>query len=315
MANALKLIDDPGITRLVSRWQQSGSIPDDDVWRDVAHAQLSRYGVARIRLLNNPEQYPLPDIKALWRGLSEQLGALVPQTYRGNRLSLIRDQGANYRNPETRGHQTNAALGFHSDRCDVAALLYMRVASSGGELSVVSHEEAVQHVGDVDPDALETLMSPLPFDLRPERIFPAPEWTLRPVFWRTEKGVRGHYIRRFIEDSQRHHDCPRLTPEQVRALDVLDGVLADLAPERSFPPTPGEAVLTDNYRVMHSRRAFVDTTHDAARLVLRTWIAPFDSERLPDALLSISGSIEPGTFRGGVGASSAYHARLGRRLT
>lgn len=311
MTGGLQLVDDPALREGVDECLRGGRLRDAQAWRDCARKLLQRDGAARIRLVDNPEAHRVADLRRILRLLSEELGFLVPQTYRGNRVSSIRDAGANYSQHETRGHQTGAALGFHSDRTDLAALLYVRVAPHGGELSVVSYEDAARRVAARDTDAHAALFEPIPFDLRVERIFAEPLWTARPVFWHTPHGVRGHYIRRFITDSQRHPSSPRLTASQVEALDLLDEVLSEAAPAHTFAPSPGEIVLLDQYRVMHARTAFHDEARGTGRLVLRTWIAPYDSSPLPDFLLPLAGSVVPGAFRGGVGRSKRYHAQLG----
>jgi hypothetical protein len=243
--------------------------------------------------------------------LSAEVGHVVPQSHSGKLMAHIRDEGGDYSKHTTRGHQSNAELAFHSDRCDVNLLLYVRTAATGGELSVLTYAAAAARLQERDVAAYETLFEPFPFDLRDERIFEQPEWHCRPILWRTEEGeVRGHYIRRFIADSQRHADCPRLTERQYRALDAWDEVLAELEPSARFAPQAGQLLLLDTYRVMHARTQFVDD-ESSPRLALRTWVAPHASEALPPFLLPIAGSCAAGVFRGGVGKGEAYLARLG----
>src|SRR6185295_16857084 len=150
-----------------------------------------------------------------------------------------------------------------------------------------------------------------PLDLREERLFEEPKWHCRPLLWRTAAGeIRGHYIRRFIMDSQRHSGAPRLTPLQLEALDAFDSVLARRAGETAFMPGPGDLLVLDNYRVMHARSSFTDD--DASpRLALRTWVAPFASEPLPASFQLLAGSCDGGVLRGGVGNDPDYLRRIG----
>jgi hypothetical protein len=248
--------------------------------------------------------------------LSRALGFVLPQTHRMNFLAHIHDEGNDYSLPSTRGHQTNAALKFHSDRCDLNLLLYVRVAARGGDLSVVGYDEAGQRLRALDAQAFDTLFDGFPFDLRDERIFPSLLWHWRPILWRHGGDLRGHYIRRFIADAQRHDDCPCLTERQRHALDRFDAVLEALREPQAFAPRAGELVLLDNYRVMHARTSFVDAPDpNARRLALRTWVAPFDSEPLPLALHAMAGSCAGGSYRGGVGCGTDYLRRLGRTDT
>lgn len=283
----------------------------------VLHAistDFRRHGVVRLKLLDRAGTLEVPALERLLLGISSTLGFVVPQTHRHNAIARIQDEGNEYALHTTRGHQTSAALAFHSDRCDVNLLLYVRVAPRGGDLSVVSYAAAAARLRERDETAWASLFGGFPFDLREERIFPSLKWHWRPILWHHGEAVRGHYIRRFIADSQRHADCPRLTCDQLHALDRFDEVLEDLREDHTFSPQPGELLLLDNYRVMHARSSFVDRSeaHDR-RLALRTWVAPFDSEALPPALHPLAGSCDAGSYRGGVGVGEEFLSMLGRK--
>ncbi|OOO33551.1 UNVERIFIED_ORG: hypothetical protein BTE55_09845 [Rhizobium sophorae] len=274
---------------------------------------VSERGWVRLQVVKEPETWALETLESSMIEISKALGYVVPQTYRNNLIAHIRDEGLDYRNHAVRGHQTNAELSFHSDRCDLNLLLYVATAAQGGELSVISYEVASEALRSEDIDSWRLLFDGLPFDLREERIFPSLKWHWRPVLWQTPEGVRGHYIRRFIADSQRHFDAPRLTTAQLRALDAFDAVLSRLRPAHTFAPEPGELLVVDNYRVMHARNAYRDEG-SKGRLALRTWVAPFGSEPLPLYLQPLAGSCDAGVYRGGVGSGEAYLANLGQRL-
>lgn len=316
-----RLIEHPALRRAISEWEH---LPDHErnAWtgdsaapaiREAILPPLARDGVVRVRLLERPDHSSPELLAVLLAALSCRIGFLVPQTHRNNIVAFIRDEGRDYRAPSTRGHQTNAELAFHSDRCDVNALLYVRPAASGGHLSVVSYKNAAEALARTHPDAVRVLFDGLPFDLRDERIFEDPRWHVRPVLWDVGAGLRGHYIRRFINDSQRHPDCPRLSAAQIAALDAWDQALAQLREEGTFAPEPGELLLLDNYRVMHARTEFHDNPADSdhGRLALRAWIAPFQSETLPESLLPLCGATAGGRFRGGVGKGDQYLRCLG----
>jgi hypothetical protein len=309
------------LQRALAEW---AALPEAEqlAW-DGAHARarfveavspgLLSNGVVRLRLLEAPEHCSVAALEQLLRRLSQHLGFLVPQSHRNELVSRIHDHGKDYGSPATRGHETNANLAFHSDRSDLNLLLYVRSAVAGGRLSIVSFEDAAAALEREAPQALERLFGLYPFDLRDERIFGDAQWYERPILWNRGQGLRGHYIRRFIVDSQRHPEAPRLDAAQLDALDALDGVLERLRSARSFLPRPGELLVLNNYRVMHARERYTDApTEGDGRLAIRTWVAPFDSEELPDFLRPISGAVSAGCFRGGVGTGSPYLTMLGR---
>lgn len=287
------------------RWQGGSSV------RDAIVPELRRAGFARVRALDNVDRFSVTALEALLAAVCRHLGFLVPQNFRGDHVVRIQDEGRDYAAPETRGHQTACALAFHSDRCDLSLLLYVRAPAQGGRVSVVSYDEAVRGLGCQDPAGVAVLASGLPFDLRDERIFAEPRWTVRPAIWQDGSVWHGHYIRRFINDSQRHADCPRLGLSETQAMDRFDAVLDKLRPSNTFTPEPGEILALDNYRVLHAREAFRDSEQSAGRLALRAWVAPYDSRALPDFLLSTAGAIAPGSYRGGVGQGANYEAILG----
>jgi hypothetical protein len=317
----LSLIDDNSLRAALMKW---ATLPQEhrEAWfaRAVAPAflavvspVLAQQGVARVRLLGEPASLPVRELQLLLRDLSEQIGYLVPQTFANNRIALIQDRGKSYQSHRTRGHETNAELAYHSDRSDLNLLLYVRCASNGGQIGVIGFEEAARELERRNPAAFALLLEGYPIDLREERIFPDPEWYVRPLLWQSPAGLRGHYIRRFINDSQRHPACPRLSPAQTAALDAFDEVLREFSPDRQFSPVPGELLILDNYRVMHARTSYEDTGRGSSRrLAIRAWVAPYDSEPLPDFMLPIAGALEPGVFRGGLGQGQRYHRLLGR---
>ena len=283
-------------------------------FRTAAVDPLCQNGFVRMKILESPSCFGNESLRHLIQELSSELGFLVPQSYKNNLIAEIRDVGKNYSSHKTRGHQTNAKLAFHSDRCDVNVLFYIQSSSSGGELSVVSYENASALMKNKDHRLYKSLFKEFPFDLRTERVFRSIPWCMRPILWETPEGIRGHYIRRFINDSQRHKECPRLTNLQSDSLDLFDEVLESIRVKNEFLPRPGELVLLDNYRVMHARNSFTDDSIHALkeRLAFRCWVAPFFSLELPCSLFPMTGSVQGGTYRGGIGNSEDYLRLLGK---
>lgn len=289
-------------------------LPNPQGTADRIREAIGRQGWVRLALGAEAVDHPLEALEQWLLQVSNLLGLPVPQSSAGTLLAHIRNEGGDYSRHTTRGHQTNSELSFHSDRCDWNLLFYVRPARNGGEVAVVSYDEAAAALTTTNPTALEALFAPFPFDLREERIFAEPAWHCRPILWRNAKGaVRGHYIRRFILDSQRHSDCPRLGSRQTELLDQFDATIRSLAVSNRFVPCAGDLVVLDNYQVMHARSAFTDEA-DSPRLALRTWVAPQVSETLPPSLHLLAGSCLGSVFRGGLGCDAEYHARLGQPI-
>ena len=66
------------------------------------------------------------------------------------------------------------------------------------------------------------------------------------------------YIRPYIQASQRHDDCPRLTAEQLAAMDAYDAYVYDPDYRVEMTFEPGDIQFVNNYHVLHGRNAYED---------------------------------------------------------
>jgi hypothetical protein len=68
-------------------------------------------------------------------------------------------------------------------------------------------------------------------------------------------------------------------------------------------------LFTNNQLVLHLRTAFTDWDDPSRRRhLLRVWLCPPNSRRLPDSFAPFFGDIRAGAIRGG------YRSRTGRRV-
>jgi len=240
------------------------------------------------------------DLERLLWGLGSLLGVPVPQTVGGDRLRRVEDLGSELALPSVRGHETNAPLALHSDRCDVVALLCVRPAAEGGTSIVVSADQAHELLRQRAPELLPVLYEPYPNDQRGEQPAGAPRWIPLPVFSMADGKLVTRYIRRFIMDAQRFPDVPRLSARQIEALDALDVALGEPDAAVRMQLEAGDLQLLNSHRTLHGREAFAD--HDARRrrLLLRLWLSPPWSQRLPDVFRPLFGAVEAGVVRGGI---------------
>jgi len=229
-----------------------------------------------------------------------QLGYPVSQTLAGDRLARVEDVGARTANPTHRGHQSSDALAFHADRTDLIGLLCLRQAQEGGLSRLVSVPAVHDIIRAEHPQLLGELYRPLPQDRRGEQAPGEPPWCTMPVFHRDGDRVVARYLRRFVNDSQRHPGAPRLTDRQVRALDLFDDVLQRPGVSHEMELRVGDVQLIDNFRILHARTAFVDPPHAPGRLLLRVWLSWSDSPALPADFAPLYGCCAAGTVRGGV---------------
>ena len=228
-------------------------------------------------------------------------GRPVAQTRRGNLTAKVEDLGHDLTSPNVRGHQTSKVLAFHSDRADRILLLCVREAKSGGHSQVVSSIALADLMRRDMPELAECLFRPFPQDRRGEQAIGEPASCLLPVFWSCEGAFGSRYLRRFIEDSQRHSDAPRLTTKMIDALDMLDALVERKGMALEMSLRPGDVQILNNNVVLHARSAFQDhSEYERRRLLLRVWLAHASARPLPKSFVDLYGATEAGAYRGGV---------------
>lgn len=154
---------------------------------------------------------------------------------------------------------------------DIFTLFCFRQASSGGALVTV-HVSDLLEILRAHPEELAALRLPVHFDTRDDTPG-VPLTTERPVLEFRGGRERMYYLRDYIEIGHRHPHVPPLTPEQVKALDLLDSLLDRRDLQTHGRLAPGEMIFIDNRSIVHGRTAFDDEKPvDGGRLMLRTWI-------------------------------------------
>src|SRR5215475_4929236 len=98
---------------------------------------LNGRGFAMIRSLPVERWTKLESAIAFF-GIGAHVGAARPQNAKGHALGHVKDLGLSSSDPNTRIYQTRERQTFHTDSCDIVALLCLRPAKSGGMSSLVS---------------------------------------------------------------------------------------------------------------------------------------------------------------------------------
>ncbi len=231
--------------------------------------------------------------------LGNVLGTPVTQNTAGDRLVLVKDEGASTRNPTHRGHKTRDALGFHNDRCDIILLTCVHQSDQGGESTVVSAKYAHDVIRDSAPHHLEVLYRDFPNHRRGEQRPGEAAWCLLPVFASVNGRFVCRFVKRFITDSQLLPDAPRLTEEQMAALDYMDALIGTEGVHLRFKLRDGEICVMNNHTVLHGRSNYVDAgLHQ--RTMIRIWLAHPESRPLPPSFRSLYVNVEAGAVRGGI---------------
>ena len=249
-------------------------------------------------------------IRAYW-AIGKWLGDPVSQNASAHLLGHVIDQRLPS-SPEIRLYQTNQALPFHSDSCDIVGLLCLRAARRGGASSLASAAAIHNTLLDEDPTSLARLYGEFQCDR----------------FGEIPTGKRAHYrVRIFnrvdekfvccamdpdIRSAQRFADVGPLPAEQLSALDAFQQTARKLALNMHL--RRGDIQFANNLTVAHAREAFED--HKALnerRYLVRLWLSSPLGRALPKFLIERWGNIEVGTQRGGItvaGAKPSVHLKF-----
>ena len=277
---------------------------------DIAEELENGRGAVRLRGLD-AARFTEDELRQVFWGIGGHLGTALYQSAKGEMMGEVRDETRlatqTYEPVEpgkvassrsrTRG---TGPLRWHTDRCDVIALLCARNARAGGVSKLASIVTIYNEIGRRRPDLLALLCQDY-WRSRPkdedgtgvERAFALP------VFSVLDGKLTCQYSRTYVEQAQEFADVPRLTAAQNEALDLLAAVAEETCLHCPFEP--GDIQLLNNHVIFHGRTAYEDDAGTRQeRLLLRLWLAVPNSRRLPAEHAVLWGSTEPGAIRGGV---------------
>jgi hypothetical protein len=213
------------------------------------------------------------EIEVAYLGLGAHLGTPVGQNKAGDVLTHIRDE----RLADTTGvrlYRTNQRQDFHTDGADIIGLLCLHEAVRGGESRIVSTGALYNEILDRRPDLLDVLHQPFPWDRQGEQPDGESPWFSLAPFADLDGDTRVFYIGWYIRDSQQHADAPRLSPDQLDAMALIEDIANDPALHIEMDFRPGDIQLLNNARILHSREAYDDDPDPVDRRhLLRLWLA------------------------------------------
>ena len=212
----------------------------------------------------------------------------MPQNARGELLNHVRAKpGA-----RQRGYQSGTALPFHSDPCDLVGLLCLRPAGFGGESAIASTHAIHDALLGRRPDLLQTLYQP--FHIERHEVSPhAPPFYTTPVFMWHEGELFSRFNPGYIFSAQRHPQTPRLTPEQIDAVETFEQLCHSDTFRLDAMLEPGDLQFLNNHCLVHSRSAYQDHKDPALkRHLLRLWLCTSDAEHLPSPMRDLYRDME-----------------------
>ena len=233
-------------------------------------------------------------------GLGAHLGRARSQNAAGHLLGHVRDVGLASTDPSVRIYQTPERQTFHTDSCDVVGLLCLREARAGGDSLLVSSTTLFNEMRRRRPDLAAQLFEPVATDRRGEVPVGMKPWFEIPVLNWHEGFLTALYQRQYVDSAQRFEQAPRLTPQQIEALDLFDSLANDPTLHLTMRLAPGDMQFVHNHTMLHDRTGFEDWPDpDRRRHLLRLWLAVPGARPLPEVFRQRYGSIEIGD-RGGI---------------
>jgi alpha-ketoglutarate-dependent taurine dioxygenase len=158
----------------------------------------------------------------------------------------------------------------------------VRQGRSGGESRLVSSTAVFNELVTQRPDLAAQLQGPFHFDARAQSPSEAKVQSV-PVFNYHQGKMSALYKRRYIDLAQRFDEVPRLSPQQVEALDAVDRIAADPALAMYFQLHPGDLLLANNHSCFHARTEYEDFPDPALRRRMhRLWLTLAQGRSLPD---------------------------------
>ena len=246
------------------------------------------------------ERWSLREAATAYFGLGAHVGSARSQNAKGHVLGHVQDLGLDAQDPNVRIYQTNARQTFHTDSCDIVALLCLKTARSGGLSALVSSTTIFNEMRRRRPDLLALLLEPIATDRRGEVAAGQKPYFEIPVFSWHDGHLTAIYQRQYIESAQRFAAAPRLTTAHRDALDLFDALADDPALNMTMEFWPGDVQFVHNHTILHDRTGFVDWPEPGRRRhLLRLWLATSDARPLPAVFAERYGSVTVGD-RGGV---------------
>lgn len=267
-------------------------------------------GVVRLRGLD-VERYSEDQLRRVFWGIGCHIGIPLYQNPSGEIMGEVRDETRlavqSYTKEAPGGvassrarSRSNGPLRFHTDLCDVIALLCVRNASAGGISKIASSVTIYDEILKRRPDLARLLFQDYwrarPPDSEADNVS---RLYALPVFAVHDGKFTSQYSRTFVELAQQDPSVPRVTAAQDEALDLLAEVAEEVCLHAPFET--GDIQLLNNHVTYHGRTAYDDdATTRRDRLLFRLWLATPDSRRLPPGFEVLWSATEPGAVRGGV---------------
>ena len=286
-------------------------LPKFGVWLESLRETLI-HGIGFQLITGLPVETYSGDMRAtIFCGIGSHIGRARSQNAAGHLLGHVRDVGADINDPNTRIYQTTSRQSFHTDSCDVVGLLCVREAMSGGDSMLASSMTAYNEILKRRPDLAPHLFLPVATDRRGEVPENEDPFFTIPVYSWHRNFLTCIYQRNYIDSAQRFETAPRLSAQQLEALDLLDDIVNEPDMHLRMRLQPGDMQFVYNHSLLHDRTGFTDWPEaEKRRHLLRLWLAVPEDRPLPAVFAQRYGSVDVGDRGGVITNETVLHAPI-----
>lgn len=286
-------------------------LPEFGVWLESLRETLI-HDIGFQLITGLPVETYTEDMRAtIFCGIGSHIGRARSQNAAGHLLGHVRDVGADINDPNTRIYQTTSRQSFHTDSCDVVGLLCIREAMSGGDSMLASSMTAYNEILKRRPDLAPHLFLPVATDRRGEVPENEDPFFTIPVYSWHRNFLTCIYQRNYIDSAQRFETAPRLSAQQLEALDLLDHIVNEPDMHLRMRLQPGDMQFVYNHSLLHDRTGFTDWPEaEKRRHLLRLWLAVPKDRPLPAVFAQRYGSVDIGDRGGVITNETVLHAPI-----
>ena len=286
-------------------------LPEFGVWLESLRETLI-HGIGFQLITGLPVETYSGDMRAtIFCGIGSHIGRARSQNAAGHLLGHVRDVGADINDPNTRIYQTTSRQSFHTDSCDVVGLLCIREAMFGGDSMLASSMTAYNEILKRRPDLAPHLFLPVATDRRGEVPENEDPFFTIPVYSWHRNFLTCIYQRNYIDSAQRFETAPRLSAQQLEALDLLDDIVNEPDMHLRMRLQPGDMQFVYNHSLLHDRTGFTDWPEaEKRRHLLRLWLAVPEDRPLPAVFAQRYGSVDVGDRGGVITNETVLHAPI-----
>ena len=232
-----------------------------------------RFGRGFVLLRGLPrDRYSTDDMARIYFGLGAHIGAPLPQSWQGELLGHVID--VSDIEPGARGYHAGGAQRFHTDSCDVVALMCLRGAKSGGASRIASAIAIHQRLARERPDLLQVLYDGYTFRRREVDAEHGDGVLVRriSIFARTGGEISGYLSGDYPNRAVAAGDAV-MTPAQREALDEVQRIAASADSCLDMSIGEGDIQFLNNRLIFHGRTGYADHPEMARRRhLLRLWL-------------------------------------------